>query len=575
MKHNYILCILAAGMLAACSSDDTPIPDPRTEGISPIGFGVSVASQPVVTVEIVSGGTRAASAGDNAAATTPYSFRGNELVAVSMAVSQEPCAELISVAQIQPVTDTKLYRTAAGSKPALTLATEANVRKQYDYMGGTYDVNATHQWRAQSETVTLCAWSYADSTTSVNHPSGQTFSANTDQRPDGAQRELLYQQWTDYMHSAAPSLQLSLYHQMARFAVRIDQASQPVTACQAYLPVTGTFNAPVTTADIYGLWTEVGNTETILCHDHTPGVTEAPVKSDPKWFSAVAMPTYIMPNQELFSLTMADGTSYTYRTRSTVMLPAGHQITAIVNMTGSQPSVALQLSTWAEASASAEAGHPLNISVPGAEDQANTLTLVMQCVNPGATPPSTHPANASERFYLCRTEATRQLWHHVMGTSAAADALIPVAVDSQTDALFFIGRLNHLTAQTRPEGWRFSLPTDAQWKYAALGGMHSMGYTYSGSNVLSRVAVSSVTKAAAGPSRGATLQPNELGIYDMSGNMAEWTNDGHVAGGAWSDSRPVVFQPADDECILRTPEAYAENGSIGIRVALVKEEAQQ
>ena len=102
----------------------------------------------------------------------------------------------------------------------------------------------------------------------------------------------------------------------------------------------------------------------------------------------------------------------------------------------------------------------------------------------------------------------------------------------------FITKLNELTGKT------FRLPTDAEWKYAAKGGNESQGYTYSGSNTVGDVAwykdnSSNQTHDVK------TKSPNELGIYDMSGNVAEWTSDlvtvgyninkyRHFRGGAYS-----------------------------------------
>ena len=78
-----------------------------------------------------------------------------------------------------------------------------------------------------------------------------------------------------------------------------------------------------------------------------------------------------------------------------------------------------------------------------------------------------------------------------------------------------------------PSGKRFALPTEAQWEYAARGGQKSNGYKYSGSNTLDEVAW------YADNSDGSThpvglKQPNELGLYDMTGNVWEWTRDNFV-----------------------------------------------
>ena len=78
-----------------------------------------------------------------------------------------------------------------------------------------------------------------------------------------------------------------------------------------------------------------------------------------------------------------------------------------------------------------------------------------------------------------------------------------------------------------PEGTKFQLPTEAQWQYAAMGGKKSKGYTYAGSNTLSDVAW--YTDNADGTTHPVALkQPNELGLYDMSGNVWERCSDWYV-----------------------------------------------
>ncbi len=94
---------------------------------------------------------------------------------------------------------------------------------------------------------------------------------------------------------------------------------------------------------------------------------------------------------------------------------------------------------------------------------------------------------------------------------------LPVEMVSWNDCQTFISRLNQLT------GRRFRLPTEAEWEYAARGGSKSRGYKYSGSNTLSSVAWSDDRGSKTHPVK--QKSPNELGIYDMSGNVFEWCQD--------------------------------------------------
>jgi formylglycine-generating enzyme required for sulfatase activity len=124
-------------------------------------------------------------------------------------------------------------------------------------------------------------------------------------------------------------------------------------------------------------------------------------------------------------------------------------------------------------------------------------------------------------YYIGETEVTQELWQAVMGSNPSrfiGNLQRPVEKVSWNDCRTFIGKLNELT------GGSFRLPTEAEWEYAARGGNKSRGYKYSGSDNIGDVAWcagnSDVTTHAV-----KTKSPNELGIYDMSGNVYEWCQD--------------------------------------------------
>ena len=125
--------------------------------------------------------------------------------------------------------------------------------------------------------------------------------------------------------------------------------------------------------------------------------------------------------------------------------------------------------------------------------------------------------HSSGFFMIGETEVTRELYYKITGTSSSSNLNHPISNVTYPNFASFITQLNYNTNLT------FSLPTKDQWLYAAKGGNLSQGYIYSGSNNPGDVAWYE------GNSQGAVhpvkqLAPNELGIYDMSGNVDEYTS---------------------------------------------------
>ena len=154
--------------------------------------------------------------------------------------------------------------------------------------------------------------------------------------------------------------------------------------------------------------------------------------------------------------------------------------------------------------------------------------------NPNSNEKPVHQVTLTNDYYMGKYEVTQALWQAVMGSNPSnfkGDNL-PVEEVSWNDCQEFISKLNSLT------GRKFRLPTEAEWEYAARGGKKSRSYQYSGSSNISDVAWydgNSVNKTHP----VGTKQANELGIYDMTGNVWEWCSDWYGFYSSSSQTNPT------------------------------------
>lgn len=179
-----------------------------------------------------------------------------------------------------------------------------------------------------------------------------------------------------------------------------------------------------------------------------------------------------------------------------------------------------------------------------------------------------------ETFYIGKTEVTQELWEAVMGDNPSefVGKTNPVENVSWEDCMEFVGRLSRLT------GRKFRLPNEYEWEYAARGGGKTQSFYLSGSNNINRIAWNRDNSNEQTHPVAQKLD-NELGIYDMSGNVWEWCSDTPIIekddssgltytycvyrGGSWmcdENTCRITFRDTD--------ESTAVSNDRGLRIAL-------
>ncbi|WP_254047796.1 formylglycine-generating enzyme family protein [Prevotella sp. P5-92] len=204
------------------------------------------------------------------------------------------------------------------------------------------------------------------------------------------------------------------------------------------------------------------------------------------------------------------------------------------NMTVQQPVAQHQATSLQQQSSTVQQQEQYNSSYPTIEKiTANGVSFNMIKVDGGtftmgATPEMTNPWSYEKpthkvtlsSYYIGETEVTQELWNAVVGKNPSCHKgdNLPVEYVSWKKCQEFINKLNELT------GKHFRFPTEAEWEFAARGGTKSRHTQYSGSDNINEVAwYDGNSGRKTHPVK--TKQANELGIYDMTGNVWEWCSD--------------------------------------------------
>ena len=179
------------------------------------------------------------------------------------------------------------------------------------------------------------------------------------------------------------------------------------------------------------------------------------------------------------------------------------------------------------------------------------------------TRPSERPCHKviiTKDYYIGETTVTNKLWNAVMGGIPSSEWKYvpvkelqcefqgewenePVTDISYDDCIDFIKRLNVLT------NMEFRLPTEAEWEFAAKGGIKSKFFLYCGSNNPDEVAWHKGNYDGCFANDVARLKPNELGIYDMSGNVGEWCSDSYTEYSEDDQVDPIIIKNLDKKVV--------------------------
>ncbi len=204
-----------------------------------------------------------------------------------------------------------------------------------------------------------------------------------------------------------------------------------------------------------------------------------------------------------------------------------------------------------------------------------------------------HAVTISRAFWLAAYEVTQAEWRRVMGADpshfASPDGSLPVENVTWHDVHAFLYRLTALSP-----GHTFRLPTEAEWEYACRAGTtsaYNVGATLTRTNANISASVDTPIEARGHTMKVGSFPPNAWGLYDMHGNVWEWTDDDHcpypdgpatdpratcaaplkvIRGGSW------YFAADSARCALRYTHRPKDKGfSLGFRAVAIATESQR
>lgn len=356
-----------------------------------------------------------------------------------------------------------------------------------------------------------------------------SFSVQLDQSVDAnyKQSDLMYAQGA--IDASTGQVALSFAHRMAKIIV--EAASSVSLKIQEIHLIGGKRTIAISSPLTCGLNTASANALSDL-------VTAMPAERVTMYKGGTATSATaaaLLPPQTIdgnLLLIKTDKGTITYKVSNLIMASNGvYKFTLNVTDVG----ITVTITDWDNSAQSVSESHALTFNVGsvlfrmvavegGSAQFSSTCSQTIEAE--AVTTPRTYTVNETVAdFYLAESEVTNQLWN-VCNNAAAGTSITPKTTVSLTSINTFLTNLNTKTEAHRPAGWIFALPTLAQWLWAASGGRYSHGFTCSGSNTVDDVAWHLGNSGGTGGTlkNVMTKAPNELGLYDMSGNVFELVN---------------------------------------------------